>query len=104
MRKIIISLLRVEENLTVKDAFFEITSQTCHILNCERATVFVVDNEKHEIWTRAGTGIKSKSIRLPMDYGLVGDCVTHNRIVNVIDAHDDARFNKEMDEKFHFKT
>ena len=76
---------------------------TCETLNCDRASVFMIDEIRGELWTKVAKGSDS-TIRLPMNKGIVGHVITNNAIENVEDAYKDIRFNKEIDKKTNYRT
>lgn len=73
------------------------------VLNAESATLFVVDEKKGELWTRASKDLK-KDVRLPIDSGLVGHCAVSNMQLNVDDAYKSPFFNREVDRATGFQT
>jgi sigma-B regulation protein RsbU (phosphoserine phosphatase) len=72
------------------------------VLECERATVFLYDHEKHELYSRMATGVDE--IRFSADKGIAGEVVRTGEIINVPDAYADPRFNPEIDKKTGFLT
>jgi phosphoserine phosphatase len=72
------------------------------VLDCERATVFIYDAKTEEFFSARATGVDA--IRIPIDHGLVGASVSERRIVNVVDAYEDPRFNQELDRKTGYRT
>ncbi len=75
-------------------------------LKAHRGTVYLIDYEKKELWSKvlkAGTLVE---IRLPIGKGIAGFVAkTGNKIV-LKDAYQDARFNPEVDREtgYHTKT
>lgn len=72
------------------------------VLECERATVFILDTERQELYSRLATGVDE--IRFPADKGIAGEVVRTAEIINVPDAYADPRFNPEIDRKTGFRT
>ncbi len=80
------------------DTLFEmIVNSTSEVLNCERTTLFLVDEEREELFSKVAEKAEIKEIRFPLSKGLSGYCATHNEAVDVEDAYSDPRFNKEID-------
>ena len=67
------------------------------ILNADRATLFVVDENRHELWSYAGVDQDIGTIRVAMDSGLAGECARTGRTIIIDDAYADARFDKSVD-------
>jgi phosphoserine phosphatase RsbU/P len=72
------------------------------VLECERATVFIYDKEKNELYSRMATG--TGEIRFSADRGIAGEVVRTGEVINVPDAYADPRFNPEIDKKTGFRT
>lgn len=72
------------------------------VLECERATVFLYDADRHELVSRVATGVDE--IRFSADNGIAGEVVRTGEIIHVPDAYADARFNPEIDRRTGFRT
>jgi phosphoserine phosphatase RsbU/P len=72
------------------------------VLRCERATVFLYDPDRHELFSRIATGVQE--IRFPADRGFAGHVVQTGQSVNVPDAYVDSRFNPQIDRETGFRT
>ncbi len=70
----------------------------------KRATVFLVDKERQEIWSLVGLGLEQQEIRMPINQGLAGWVATHGQTVNIGDAYQDSRFDRAADQKTGFVT
>ncbi|OHS95630.1 3'5'-cyclic nucleotide phosphodiesterase family protein [Tritrichomonas foetus] len=80
-----------------------IMSRACSLLNTERCSLFLVDHEKQEMVSRFHGGL-DKSIRLPMNRGIIGHTATTGEIVNITNAYEDPRFDKAVDKATGFIT
>ncbi len=70
----------------------------------ERATLFLLDAERGELWSLVAQGLGHKEIRLPSGRGLAGWVATTGEVVNLADAHEDPRFDRSFDELFGYRT
>ncbi len=68
----------------------------------DRCTIWIVDEENQQIWTKVAQGMDA--IRIPIDSGIVGDCIGTGKRVIIDDVSDDDRFNAEIDKKTGYKT
>ena len=71
-----------------------ITLKTAEILGAERATVYLLDEDKNELWSivAEGDGEKPIELRFPADRGIAGEVATFKRVVNIpYDFYDDPR-------------
>ena len=72
------------------------------VLECERATVFLYDREKNELYSSMATGVDE--IRFSATKGIAGEVVRTGEIIHVPDAYADPRFNQDIDRKTGFRT
>ncbi|HEY9635584.1 MAG TPA: adenylate/guanylate cyclase domain-containing protein [Coleofasciculaceae cyanobacterium] len=71
-----------------------ITLKTAEILGAERATVYLLDEDKNELWSivAEGDGEKPIELRFPADRGIAGEVATFKRVVNIpYDFYNDPR-------------
>ncbi|MGF1567655.1 MAG: GAF domain-containing protein [Nodosilinea sp.] len=76
------------------------------ILEAERTTIFMVDHDKQELWSKIaqGDGERSLEIRVPMGKGISGYVATNARPLNIPDAYADERFDHTHDQKTGYRT
>ncbi|AFY44746.1 adenylate/guanylate cyclase domain-containing protein [Nostoc sp. PCC 7107] len=71
-----------------------ITLKTGELLGADRTTIFLLDEEKQELWSivAAGEGDRSLEIRIPADKGIAGEVATLKQVVNIpFDFYNDPR-------------
>jgi GAF domain-containing protein len=80
-------------------------------LKADRTTIFLLDEEKNELWSilaeEEEEGERSLEIRIPADKGIVGEVATHKKLINIpFDFYDDSRSAtaKEQDKKNGYRT
>ncbi|MBQ6516757.1 HD domain-containing protein [bacterium] len=81
-----------------------IAEETKIAIQADRCTVFLYDKSKNELWSKVALGLGSKEIRFPADKGLAGHVVTTGETINIKDAYEDDRFNKEIDLQTGYRT
>lgn len=87
------------------DALLAVISQaTSQMLQAERSTVFVVDPEREELWSRVAEGLEREEIRIPLNAGIAGTVATSGVAVRIQDAYADPRFNPEVDRRTGYQT
>lgn len=76
------------------------------VLQADRATLFLLDAEHGQLWSKVaqGDGEKPLDIRVPSTAGIAGHVVTTGTLLNVPDAYADSRFNREVDEQTGYRT
>ncbi len=74
------------------------------LLNADRGSVFIIDEERQELYSIIAMGVEFKEIRMPLTVGLAGWVARTGEVLNVPDAHADARFNPEFDLRTGYRT
>jgi sigma-B regulation protein RsbU (phosphoserine phosphatase) len=70
----------------------------------DRATLFLVDVERGQLWSLVAQGLEHREIRLPIGRGLAGWVAKEGLTVNLPEAHADERFESGFDEIFGYRT
>jgi len=73
-------------------------------LECDRATLFVLDKAKSELWSKVGTGLKVSEIRFPLSEGIAGEVAVSGRSILTDNPYSHPKFNKVFDRKTGYKT
>ncbi|MFH1415260.1 MAG: HD domain-containing phosphohydrolase [Elusimicrobiota bacterium] len=92
------ALHNVESILNILAGFTE------EILKADRCTVFLLDRKTNELYSWVAHGMGTIKIRFSADKGLAGDAVRTGRAINVTDAYEDSRFNREVDKQTGYRT
>ena len=74
------------------------------LLQAEAATLFMLDAEKQELWSRVLRGGGLDEIRLPLGTGIAGHVMATGQGVLIGDAYTDAHFHPNIDRKSGFVT
>ncbi|MDJ1175423.1 adenylate/guanylate cyclase domain-containing protein [Roseofilum capinflatum] len=86
-----------------------ITLKTGELLNADRTSIFLFDEEKNELFTIVAKDEKGNAleIRIPADKGIAGEVATFRKVVNIpYDFYDDPRSTtaKAFDKKNGYRT
>ncbi|MEG4329897.1 GAF domain-containing protein, partial [Microcoleus sp. herbarium5] len=86
-----------------------ITLKTGELLNADRTTIFLLDDEKNELWAIVAKDENGKNleIRVPAHVGIAGEVATEKKVVNIpYDFYNDPRSAnaKKFDEKNGYRT
>ncbi|MBX2861455.1 MAG: tetratricopeptide repeat protein [Vampirovibrio sp.] len=106
----LISLLRVGQAMSgerdLEKLLALIMGETEQALDADRCTVFLYDKRQNELWSRVASGIGHQvgEIRFPAHLGLAGYVCKTGEVLNIKNAYQDPRFNKEVDKKTGYKT
>src|SRR5438874_4142431 len=102
---LILDVTRRLMSITDLDALLRDMAQaTTQLLDADRATIFIVDREKNEIWSRVALGTGVGEIRQPVGVGIAGTVAATGETVNIPDAYADPRFNPEPDKRSGYRT
>jgi DNA-binding response OmpR family regulator len=101
-------LLEISRSLTsitdLDELLSHIIKMTAEVLSAERATVFIYDKEKDELWSRTGIGLKASEIHFPASQGIAGEIFMSGNSLIISDPYNHESFNKEFDLKSGFRT
>ena len=96
---------RAKRAKELQSIFESIMEQGTQLVDAQRVALFMLDNEKNELWSQVATGMREKDIiKISSTSGLVGAAVSSNTLLNIPDAYQDSRFNHSVDDKTGFKT
>jgi sigma-B regulation protein RsbU (phosphoserine phosphatase) len=81
-----------------------IIERTTEVMRADRTSLFLLDREKNECWSKIAQGAEIAEIRFPIGVGIAGDVAATGNAANIPDAYEDARFNKAFDKKTGYRT
>lgn len=104
----LVSLVKIGRSITAVtdiDVLLKVIAEETKIaIQADRCTVFLLDKDKNELWSKVALGMDSQEIRFPADKGLAGYVVKTGEPLNIPDAYNDSRFNPDIDQKTGYKT
>src|SRR5437588_2600706 len=102
---LILDVTRRLMSITDLDALLrDMATVTTQLLDADRATIFIVDRERGEIWSRVALGAGAGEIRQAIGVGIAGIVAASGDTINIADAYDDPRFNPEPDHRTGYRT
>lgn len=81
-----------------------LSETTTRMVNAERATIYLVDEEKQELWSKVALGEGVGEIRIKMNEGIAGTVAGTGEIISIADPYNDKRFNPEIDRRTGYRT
>jgi len=91
--------------VTDLDALLRLIAEaTVTMVGAERATIYIVDQDRQEFWSRVATCQGVGEIRFPIGVGIAGTVSKTRETINIPDAYADPRFNPESDKRTGFRT
>lgn len=104
----LVSLVKIGRSITAVtdiDVLLKVIAEETKIaIQADRCTVFMLDKDKNELWSKVALGLGSQEIRFPADKGLAGYVVKTGEPLNIPDAYNDPRFNPDIDKETGYKT
>jgi HD-GYP domain-containing protein (c-di-GMP phosphodiesterase class II) len=80
-----------------------ILKEAARVVEAERCSLFILDRQRDELWSRVAQGTTGE-IRVPLTQGIAGAVARSGELVNLRDAYDDPRFQRDWDTKNNFRT
>jgi serine phosphatase RsbU (regulator of sigma subunit)/CRP-like cAMP-binding protein len=106
LRRIIEASKLINSALDLDELLKVILDLALKIVDGENGTVYLVDKQKRELWSKVLEAAEPLNIRLPFGKGIAGFVGVTGDTLNIPDAYLDPRFNPEVDQKtgYHTKT
>ncbi len=87
----------------------DIIAQVSELVDCERASLFLVDEDRGELWSRVAEGLDKtedgpKEIRVPLGQGVAGTVAKTGVALHLPDAYADERFKRDVDQQTGYRT
>jgi signal transduction histidine kinase len=103
------ALLQLQRELALESnvdrVLGRIVDTTKAMLDCERATLYVIDHGKNELWSRVLKESELTEIRLPLDgRSLAAEVARAGRVLRIDAPYEDARFDPSVDARSGFRT
>ncbi len=104
VNKIIRAMELVNSNVTIDDLLSSIVSVATDLTSADRGTLYLVDKEKGELWSKIAMGPEPKEIRLKIGEGIAGNVARTKKIENIKDVTQHPLFKKEVDKSSGYVT
>lgn len=106
LKELLANLIGVASDLTSELEFNRlfpmIIARVTEVMAAERTSLYVIDWNNREIWTKVSEGIET--ITLPLGKGISGRVAETGETVNVADAWELPYFDRSFDQRNHFRT
>ena len=81
-----------------------VTTQSSRLLNADRASLYLVDEQTSELYTWIADGLEIKEVRTSIGKGIAGMAAKCRKMLNVPDAYADPNFNPGWDKRTGYRT
>ena len=101
--KLLFNITRnITRELAIDKLLLRIMDEVKNVLDCDRCSVFILDEEHDELRARVAHG--EEEIRFPSHLGIAGYVATTGEILNIPDSYADHRFNPNIDKQTGYRT
>jgi Nif-specific regulatory protein len=80
-----------------------IAREATSLLDCDRASIFLLDRERNELWSKVALG-SEEILRFDARRGIAGHTALYGDTINVHDAYSDPRFYTAIDDQTGYRT
>jgi Nif-specific regulatory protein len=80
-----------------------IAREAISLLECDRASIFLLDRERNELWSKVALG-SDEILRFDARRGIAGRAALTGNVINVKDAYSDPRFYTAIDDRTGYRT
>lgn len=81
-----------------------IIQRSTEVIRADRSSLFLIDRDSGECWSKIAQGAEIAEIRFPIGVGIAGDVAKTGVAANIQDAYDDPRFNPDFDKQTGYRT
>ena len=81
-----------------------ILDRISEVMEADRSTLYLLDEETDELWSKVAQGDDVHEIRLKPGEGLAGAVASTGKPLNIKDAYQDPRFDAEWDRRTGYRT
>ncbi|HWE22391.1 MAG TPA: HD domain-containing phosphohydrolase [Myxococcales bacterium] len=81
-----------------------IVQAASQVVEADRCSLFLLDRERNELWSKVAQGVGTREIRFGVGKGIAGAVAQTNQPINIPDAYADPRFNRNVDKETGYRT
>jgi signal transduction histidine kinase len=90
--------------LDLKELLSLVLAQVTEVMDADRSTLYLLDDETGELWSTVAQGEEEHEIRLKVGMGLAGWVAKTGQALRIRDAYQDVRFRSEWDRRIGYRT
>lgn len=90
--------------LDLNELLSRVLDRVSEVMDADRSTLYLLDEETGELWSKVAQGEETVEIRLQVGEGLAGSVAKTGKSLNLKDAYLDPRFDAEWDRKTGYRT
>lgn len=104
LRLIIDAAEKVNSNIKIDEVLRSIVEAATSLTSADRGTLYILDYDKGELWSKVLRGENIEDIKLKIGQGLAGWVAKTGKIINLTDVHLDERFDSDIDKMSGYTT
>ena len=81
-----------------------IVAKAAEVMDAERATLFLYDKPRNELWSKTTQKLEINEIRVALGVGIAGTVAKTRALINIGDAYADPRFDSTFDKQTGYRT
>ena len=82
----------------------KIVQATSKFVHADRSSLFLYDDKTNELTASFAEGLETREVRFDAGLGLAGHSFASGETINVVDAYNDSRFNRAVDDLTGYRT
>jgi adenylate cyclase len=104
LRRLLDVNISITSEVQLEALLAKIVKAVSAVIHADRSSLFLHDSKTNELWAVVAEGVERREIRFPAENGVAGWSFTHGEPVNLVDAYEDARFNRAVDVATGYRT
>jgi HD-GYP domain-containing protein (c-di-GMP phosphodiesterase class II) len=81
-----------------------ILGEVTKVMEAERSSLFLVDRERHELWSKIAQHLEVREIRVKIGTGIAGHVAATGQTIHIPEAYADPRFDQSTDLQTGYRT
>lgn len=94
----------LNSNIKIDELLQNIVKVACDLADADRGTLYLVEKQKDELWSKIAIGSEFKEIKLKIGEGIAGWVAKSGEVINLEKVEDDPRFNRSFDKSSGYIT
>ncbi|MFC2139594.1 GAF domain-containing sensor histidine kinase, partial [Bacteroidota bacterium] len=94
----------VNSNIKIDDVLKTIVDVASNLTKADRGTLYLLDKESDELWSKVAMGNEMREIRVKIGEGISGWVAKSGEVVNIEDVKTDKRFKSDFDKSSGYET
>lgn len=94
----------LNSSLELDEVLRRVMELATRLLEADRSSLFLVDRERQELWSKVAQGLDTMEIRLPLGTGIVGHVINTGLAINTCDVRQLPQWQGDTDARTGYQT